>query len=53
MIIWCRSYLRSMQDFRRQGTNIIFMDETWVYIGHATSKVRKDKTIETPRDAYI
>lgn len=29
------------------------MDETWVNVDQVTSKVQKDKTIKTPKDAYL
>lgn len=29
------------------------MGETWVNVDQVTSKVQKDKTIQTPKDAYL
>lgn len=53
LIIWRHSYLRAIKNFRREGRNIVYMDETWVNVGQATSKVWKDTTIKTPKDAYM
>lgn len=53
LIVWRHSYLRSMRELRRQGKNIVYMDETWVNVGQTTSKVWKDKTIHTPKDAFL
>lgn len=53
LILWRHSYLRSIKDFRRQGKNIVYMDESWVNVGQATTKIWKDTTIKSPKDAYM
>ncbi|XP_054287688.1 uncharacterized protein LOC129003422 [Macrosteles quadrilineatus] len=53
LIVWRHSYLRSMRRFRKEKRNIVFMDETWVNVGQATSKIWKDQTIKTPKDAFL
>ncbi|XP_054257587.1 uncharacterized protein LOC128982668 [Macrosteles quadrilineatus] len=42
-------------DSRVQTTEkkIIYLDETWVNVGHKANKVWVDKTITTPKDAYM
>lgn len=53
LIVWRHSYLRSIRQFRKENRNIVYMDETWVNAGQATSKIWKDKTIKTPKDAFL
>lgn len=53
LIVWRHSYLRSLRTFRQQGKTIIYMDETWVNVGEASSRIWKDQNIKTPKDAFL
>lgn len=53
IIVWRHSYLRKIKQFRAEGRDIVYLDETWINAGHTVSKVWKDKTINTPKDAFL
>lgn len=53
IIIWRHSYLRQIKKYRKENKPIVFIDETWVNVGHTISKIWKDKTINTPKDAFL
>lgn len=53
IILWRHSYLRKIKQFRKQNRPIVFLDETWVNVGHTASKVWQDTTINTPMDAFL
>lgn len=53
IIVWRRSYLRAIREFRRQGRTIYYTDETWVNAGHTKEKVWVDTTITSKRNAFL
>ncbi|XP_031341631.1 uncharacterized protein LOC116181943 isoform X1 [Photinus pyralis] len=53
IITWKRRFLREIRKYREEGRKLYFLDETWVNAGHTVSKVWKDTTILTPRQAFI
>ncbi|XP_031342522.1 uncharacterized protein LOC116170342 isoform X1 [Photinus pyralis] len=53
IITWRRRFLREIRKYREEGRKLYFLDETWVNAGHTVSKVWKDTTILTPRQAFI
>ena len=53
IIAWRRRFLREIRKYREEGRKFYFLDETWVNAGHTVSKVWKDTTILTPRQAFI
>lgn len=52
IITWRRRFLREIRKYREEGKKLYFLDETWVNAGHTVSKVWKDTTILTPRQAF-
>ena len=53
ILMWRRSYLRSIKKYRHDNRHIFYLDETWVNEGHTTSKVWSDSTIKTPKQAFL
>jgi len=53
IIVWRHSYLRQIRECRKDDKYVVFLDETWVNVGHKTNKVWVDSTIKTPKDAYM
>jgi hypothetical protein len=53
IILWRHSYLRKIKRFREEGKYIIYLDETWINVGQTILKERGDKTITTPKDAFL
>ena len=53
IIAWCHDYLHNMKRFRTQRRNIIYLDETWINVGHTVLKEWKDKFITIPKDAIM
>lgn len=53
IIIWRHSYLRQIKNCRRQQLPIVYLDETWVNVGQTTNKIWVDKTVKTPKDAFM
>lgn len=53
LILWRRTYLRSIRKFRLEGRKIYYLDETWVNAGHTKSKVWKDKSVTSASDAFL
>lgn len=52
IIQWRRNYLRTIKKYREEKRKIYYTDETWLNEGHTCSKVWKDTTILTKRQAY-
>jgi transposase len=53
IILWRHSYLRKIKRFREEGTDIIYLDETWVNVGQTILKEWHDKYITTPKGAFL
>jgi len=53
IVCWRRRYLQQIKYYRQQGRPIYFLDETWVNVGETTRKSWVDKTVESPRDAFL
>lgn len=52
LVLWRATYLRAIRKHRLDDKTIYYLDETWVNAGHTRSKVWKDTTVKTPRDAF-
>lgn len=53
VILWRRNYLRKIEQFRKEGRKIYYLDETWVNEGHVKSKVWVDNTVKSKKDAFL
>lgn len=53
ILMWRRSYLRSINKYRHENRHIFYLDKTWVNEGHTTSKVWSDSTIKTPKQTFL
>lgn len=53
IVSWRRRYLESIKHYRQQGRPIYYLDETWVNAGETTNKTWVDKTVNSPRDAFL
>lgn len=53
IICWRRQYLRSIREYRSEGKNIFYLDETWLNEGHTVSKVWQDKNVLSSRQAVM
>lgn len=53
IIVWRHSYLRKIKAFKREKKPLVYLDETWVNVGQATSKIWRDTTIRTPKEAFL
>lgn len=53
IICWRRAYLRSIRNFRVEGKNIYYLDETWVNAGYTVTKVWQDKNVKSSRQAFL
>nr|XP_037286294.1 uncharacterized protein LOC119179331 [Rhipicephalus microplus] len=53
IIAWRRRYLRAIKKFRGQGRCIIYLDETWVNVGHTKEYVWQDTTVKSSQDAFL
>ncbi|CAI6371585.1 unnamed protein product [Macrosiphum euphorbiae] len=53
IVLWRRRYLLNILKYREEGRTIYYLDETWVNAGDCTSKTWVDKTIKSPRDAFL
>ncbi|KAF0725463.1 DDE 3 domain-containing protein [Aphis craccivora] len=53
IILWRTRYLADIRKYRDEGRHIYYLDETWVNAGDCTSKTWVDKTIKSPRDAFL
>ncbi|KAG8175752.1 hypothetical protein JTE90_029237 [Oedothorax gibbosus] len=51
--VWRRKYLRDIKNYRSKGKAIYYLDETWINFGHTKSKVWQDKTVKTPKQAFL
>lgn len=47
------NYLRKIRNFRKEGRKIVYLDETWVNVGHTVSKAWRDTSIKTPKQAAL
>ncbi|XP_025191797.1 uncharacterized protein LOC112592046 [Melanaphis sacchari] len=50
IVLWRRRYLRTIQEYREQGRQIYYLDETWVNTGECPNKV--DSTLQSHCDAF-
>lgn len=53
IILWRHRYLRTIRKYRQENYNIVYLDESWVNIGHSVQREWVDKSIKSHRDAYI
>lgn len=53
IVLWRRRYLYEIRKYREEGRHLYYLDETWVNAGDCTGKVWLDKTIKSPRDAFL
>jgi transposase len=53
IIAWRHGYLRAIKQYRAEGYDIVYLDESWVNVGHSVSREWKDKTVTSARDAFI
>jgi len=53
IVCWRRRYLESIKEYRQLGRPIYYLDETCVNAGETTSKTWVDKTVNSPRDAFL
>jgi hypothetical protein len=53
IVMWRHDYLVAMKRYRYKGMNVVYTDELWVNTGTAVAKVWKDKTLQTPRQAFL
>lgn len=53
IIVWRRKYLRQIKSFREEGRKIYYTDETWVNAGHTVSKVWKDTSVKSSKQAFL
>jgi len=51
--LWGRRYLENIRKYREEGQHLYYIDEKWVNEGDCTSKMWVDKTIKSPRDAFL
>lgn len=47
------AFLRKIRKFRNEGRKIVYVDETWVNVGHTVSKAWRDTSIKTPKQAAL
>ncbi|CAK9834558.1 hypothetical protein ANTRET_LOCUS11073 [Anthophora retusa] len=52
IVVWRRSYLRQLKQFREANRQIYYLDETWINAGHAKNFVWKDTSITSARAAH-
>ncbi|CAK9802850.1 hypothetical protein ANTQUA_LOCUS10453 [Anthophora quadrimaculata] len=52
IVVWRRSYLRQLKQFREANRQIYYLDETWINAGHAKNFVWKDTSIISARAAH-
>ncbi|KAM7287678.1 uncharacterized protein ISCGN_031369 [Ixodes scapularis] len=52
LVFWRATYLRAIRMHHLVHKTVYYQDETWVNAGHTRSKVLKDTTVKTPRDAF-
>ncbi|XP_060846333.1 uncharacterized protein LOC132925995 [Rhopalosiphum padi] len=53
IVLWRRRYLENIRKYREEGRHLYYLDETWINAGNCTSKTWVDKTIKSPRDAFL
>jgi hypothetical protein len=53
IVMWRHDYLVAMKRCRNKGINVFYTDESWVNTGTTVAKVWKDKTLQTPRQAFL
>ncbi|KAJ8977112.1 hypothetical protein NQ317_005240 [Molorchus minor] len=53
IVLWRRSYLEKLKQFRNSNRKIYYLDETWVNEGHTVTKVWQDCNIQTRRQAFL
>ncbi|XP_072398175.1 uncharacterized protein [Diabrotica undecimpunctata] len=53
IINWRHKFLRKIQNYRNQGYNIFYLDESWVNIEHTVNKVWMNSTITSYKDAFL
>lgn len=53
IVVWRRNYLKSIKKFREENRRIYYLDETWLNAGHTRSRVWKDETVKSSRQAFL
>uniref|UniRef100_A0A6P7GNL9 Uncharacterized protein LOC114344874 n=1 Tax=Diabrotica virgifera virgifera TaxID=50390 RepID=A0A6P7GNL9_DIAVI len=53
IISWRHRYLREIRTFREQNYNIVYLDESWVNIGHSVNYEWRDTSVSSHRDAFV
>jgi transposase/DNA-directed RNA polymerase subunit H (RpoH/RPB5) len=53
IVIWRRNYLKTVKLMRQEGRRIYYIDETWLNAGHTKSRVWKDETIKSAKQAFL
>ncbi|XP_026804113.1 uncharacterized protein LOC113547801 [Rhopalosiphum maidis] len=53
IVLWRRRYLENIRKYREEGRHLYYLGETWVNAGDCTSKTWVDRTIKSPRDAFL
>lgn len=53
IILWRHDYLHKIKKYRAEGRNIVFLDETWINVGHTVQKCWIDKTIKSRKEAFL
>ncbi|CAK9810870.1 hypothetical protein ANTPLA_LOCUS6710 [Anthophora plagiata] len=52
IVVWRRSYLRQLKQFREANRQIYYLDETWINAGQTKNFVWKDTSITSARAAH-
>ncbi|XP_063366262.1 uncharacterized protein LOC134654718 [Cydia amplana] len=50
--LWRINYLNKIEEERKAGKKIYYLDETWVNEGHTKEKVWQDTTIKSTKEAH-
>lgn len=53
IILWGRQYLENIKAYRQEGYKIYYTDETWINARHTTTKVWKDKTLQSAKQVFL
>ncbi|XP_023937205.1 uncharacterized protein LOC112045306 isoform X2 [Bicyclus anynana] len=53
LMVWRRTYLQKIRDYRKQNRKIYYTDETWLNEGHTSNYVWNDLDIKSSRQAFL
>jgi hypothetical protein len=53
IVMWRHDYLVAMKRYICKVMDVVYTDESWVNTGTTVEKVWKDKTLQTPRQAFL